>query len=144
MYVCMYVCICGEREREKEEERERVKGFEGLWMTYIPQDLYPHASSTLYFLTLTTSTPSIPQPLQPLTLAFYKPLFRRVDDTQFNFALDLHLVTRGLWRGIYVACFLIGVVDKGRGLEGSFADNLPHLAGVLQIMINFDLFSGEG
>lgn len=69
---------------------------------------------------------------------------RRVDDRQFSFALDLHLVARGLWRALYVACFLISVMDKGKGLEGSFADNLPHLAGLLQVMINFELFSGAG
>mmetsp|Transcript_4146 Transcript_4146/g.9111 ORF Transcript_4146/g.9111 Transcript_4146/m.9111 type:complete len:324 (-) Transcript_4146:128-1099(-) len=56
-------------------------------------------------------------------------------DFQASRALDLHLLCRGLFRLIYVSAALYKIVRSGKPFQGSWADNLPLLAGCLQVMI---------
>lgn len=50
--------------------------------------------------------------------------------------LDLHILCRALFRLLYVSSAVYKIVKSGKGLEGSWAENLPLLAGWLQVVPN--------
>eukprot|EP00293_Proteomonas_sulcata_P002943 CAMPEP_0184321448 /NCGR_PEP_ID=MMETSP1049-20130417/119130_1 /TAXON_ID=77928 /ORGANISM="Proteomonas sulcata, Strain CCMP704" /LENGTH=310 /DNA_ID=CAMNT_0026642257 /DNA_START=77 /DNA_END=1009 /DNA_ORIENTATION=+ len=60
---------------------------------------------------------------------------RRQEELCDSFVLEIHLVSRFGFRAIYVGCWLYKMFQDGQGLNGSYAENLPNLAGLLQIMI---------
>ena len=55
--------------------------------------------------------------------------------------LEAHFVTRGFFRGAYVFAWLSKIVQSGKGLQGSFGDNVQQLAGLLQMILYFEVFA---
>jgi hypothetical protein len=58
-----------------------------------------------------------------------------------SLAFEMSLLTRGFFRGAYVWSWLSKLYQSGKGLQGSYGDNIQQLAGVLQMIIYFDMFS---